>query len=245
MLDFNSRSALADRINYLVDERIAREEEAKPRRQYLGASLIGHACERHVQYQWLAILGQVERPGFEPRILRIFDRGNIYEERARQWLKAAGFLFGRPPAGLAFEDFGGQFRGHVDGVLTGWRRRDAECMIELPALWECKCLGAKGWRSLDKERLRNYSSTYFAQVQLYMHYLGLECCLFSAVNADTMEIYHELVPYDATEAQLCRARVATILAATEAGELLQRCTADPAYYICKWCDFRGGCWSCR
>jgi hypothetical protein len=190
----------------------------------------------------MAARGLVARKEFPPRILRIFDRGNLYEERARHWLKQAGFLFGRTKKGKAFTDFDGQFKGHVDGVITGWKPRDIPCPIDLPALWENKCLGAKGWKKVVEDKLQKYSSTYYGQVQIYMHYLGLERCHFTAINADTMEIYHELVPYNDAEAMLCKSRVQGVIDASNEGRMVARCTSDPAFYICKMCDFHGECW---
>jgi hypothetical protein len=240
MLDFNSKSALSDRINYLIDGAFTQETQ---RREYLGASIVGHVCERHVQYHLMAARGMVERKEFPARILRIFDRGNLYEERARDWLKAAGILFGRTAKGKSFSDFGGQFRGHVDGVITGWKHPDVLCPFDLPALWEHKCLGAKNWKKLCNDKLKDYSSTYYIQTQIYMHYLDLKRCLFMATNADTMEIYHEIIPYQAAEAASAVDRVKRVLAATDAGEMVPRMTTDPAFYQCRWCDFRGGCWA--
>lgn len=242
MIDFNSRSALSDRLNFLIDEPINATAAESQRRGYLGASIVGHHCERHVQFHLMAARGLVERKQPSARIMRIFDRGNVYEEKARQWLKDAGFLFGIPPRGREFSDFGGQFRGHVDGVLTGWKRPDILCPVELPVLWENKCLGAKGWKKLSTDKLKSYSSTYHAQVQVYMYYTGLERCLFTAVNADTMELYHEIVPFDLMEAELSRSRATGVISATEAVAMVPRCTNDPTFYICRFCDFRGECW---
>ena len=243
MIDFNSRSALGDRINYLIDEPINATAAESQRRGYLGASIVGHHCERHVQYHLLAARGKVDRVQPAARIMRIFDRGNVYEEKARQWLKDAGFLFGIPPKGKEFEDFGGQFRGHVDGVVTGWKRPGTFCPVELPALWENKCLGSKGWKKLKGEKLKDYSSTYYTQVQLYMHYTGLERCLFTAVNADTMELYHEMVNYIKIEAELARSRVFTVIDCSDVDVMVARCTQDKNYYICRFCDFREVCWN--
>lgn len=242
MLDFNSRSALSDRINYLIDQQIDATAAESQRRGYLGASVIGHDCERHVQYHLLAAMGQVDRKQPAARIMRIFDRGNTYEDKARQWLKQAGFLFGTTKKGKSFKDFDGAFRGHVDGVLTGWRRQEEECPIPLPALWENKCLGSKNWKKLDSDKLQKYSSTYYAQVQIYMHYLGLDVCLFTAVNADTMDIYHELIPYNATEATMYLSRVQATINATAEGYMLQRISNDRSFFVCKFCDFREVCW---
>lgn len=242
MLDFNSRSALSDRINYLIDEQIDVTAAESQRRGYLGASIIGHDCERHVQFHLLAAMGQVERKQPPARIMRIFDRGNTYEEKAREWLRSAGFLFGTTKKGKAFSDYDGAFRGHVDGVLTGWKRQGEDCPIPLPALWENKCLSAKNWKKLAADKLQKYSAIYYAQVQIYMHYLRLERCLFTAVNADTMELHHELVPYNATEAMMYLSRVQATINATAEGYMLQRISADRNYYLCKWCDFQGVCW---
>ena len=75
-----------------------------------------------------------------------------------------------------------------------------------------------------------------------MHYLGLERCLFMATNADTMDIYHELVPYVAGDALAALNKVQRVLLAADAGEMVPRFTQDKSYYICKWCDFHGECW---
>lgn len=241
MLDFNSRSHLSDRINFLIDRSIDTTASESQARDYLGASVIGHACERHVQFHFMAAQGGVQRKQPAARVMRIFDRGNLYEERVRAWLKAAGFLFGMPKRGKSFSDFDGKFRGHVDGVVTGWKRPKETCPLELPALWENKCLGSKNWKKLENDKLKDYSSTYFAQVQIYMHYLGLERCLFTAINADTMEIYHELIPFDSMEADLYVSRARTVI---YSDNMLPRISSDKSYYLCKWCDFQGVCWSC-
>lgn len=243
MLDFNSRSALCDRINFLIDEPINATAAESQRREYLGASVVGHHCERHVQYHLMAARGLVDRSQPPARTMRIFDRGNVYEEKARQWLKDAGFLFGIPPKGKNFADFGGEFCGHVDGVITGWKRPGTFCPLELPALWENKCLGAKSWKKLAEDKLQKYSSTYYAQVQIYMYYTGLERCLFTAVNADTMELFHELVPFNLIEAEMNRTRARNAIDYTDSGMMLPRCTNDRNFYICKWCDFRGDCYA--
>lgn len=249
MLDFNSRHGFSNRVNYLVDAAIAAQTE-EPRR-YLGASSIGHECERAVQFELLAAMDEVEKPQPGPRIRRIFDRGNVYEKRARRWLKDAGFIFGfinckKDDKGNLifnyFEDFDGIHKGHADGVVTGWKGKD-DCPIALPALWECKCLADKYWRKLRDEGLKKYSQTYYWQAQIYMHYLGLDRCLYTAVNANDLEVLHLLVEIDPDAVRMARSRVERVINATKLGELVPRCTADPNYYICKsMCDFRAACW---
>ena len=52
MIDLNSRSALADRINWHIDHAIDVMPEEK--RTYLGCSSLGGLCERAVQYDYVA-----------------------------------------------------------------------------------------------------------------------------------------------------------------------------------------------
>ena len=75
-----------------------------------------------------------------------------------------------------------------------------------PALWENKCLGNKSWRDLEKTGLAVAKPVYAAQVAIYQTYLELHehPAIFTALNADTMEIYTELVPFDAAWPSACR-----------------------------------------
>lgn len=242
MIDLNSKTMLSDRINFLIDAAVVTERKKEPPRKYLGASLVGHACDRYVQYQWLVIQREIPGEEFSAKMLKIFDRGHIYEDRARRWLQAAGFLFA--PNHPEIKDFDGQFGGHVDGILAGFFPGPGISIppIPLPALWENKTLGAKGYKAVEKDGLKKYSPTYFGQVQIYMHYLSLPRCLFTVVCADTMELAHYLIDYNKAEAELLVAKIQRVFNTTKMGELLPRCTQDKEFYLCKWCPFRETCW---
>jgi len=66
--------------------------------------------------------------------------------------------------------------------------------------------------------------------------------LFMAVNADTMEIYLELVPFDRVRAQAASDRAVGIIMDSRAGAMRPRCTDDPTFYACSDCPFRKRCW---
>jgi hypothetical protein len=76
-----------------------------------------------------------------------------------------------------------------------------------------------------------------------MGYLALPRCLFTAVNADTMELQHFLIEFDATEFEIVKSKVSRVFTATSLGELLPRVTSDPAFYLCSYCPFRKPCWA--
>ena len=71
MLDFNPRPSMAERINALVDAALIAEREAAPPRTYLGASRLGHACERALQFEFVAA-PKDEGADFGGQTLRIF-----------------------------------------------------------------------------------------------------------------------------------------------------------------------------
>src|SRR5262249_7615087 len=97
-----------------------------------------------------------------------------------------------------------------------------------PFIWECKALSAKNWRALGRDGLEKTFARYSVQVWLYQAYLDLTSpALFSAINADTCEQLHFWVPFDVERAQMWSDRVANIIRATRAGELLDRAYDDP------------------
>lgn len=242
MIDFNSSASLSGRLQELVDQGLQRERDATPAREYLGASRLGAACERQLQYEY-ARAPVDHGKGFSGRLLRIFERGHRTEDMVIRWLRLAGFELKTEDASgrqFGFSVAGGRLRGHVDGVLVGGPEGFA-----FPALWENKCLGAKSWREVEKKKLAAAKPVYAAQIALYQTYLELhqQPALFTAVNADTMEIYAELVPFDAALAQRMSDRAARVISATEAGELLPRSFSESTHFECKVCAWADRCWS--
>ena len=241
MLDFNSAASLSGRVSALIDAGMKEARAKEAPRRYLGASRLGVACERALQYEYAQAPVDYGRE-IEGRILRIFARGHLNEDSMVGWLRGAGFdLRTRDRNG---EQFGfavaeGRLQGHVDGVIVGGPEGFA-----YPCLWENKCLGAKAWRELDKDKLAVAKPVYAAQVALYQAYLQLheQPALFTAVNADSMEIYAELVPFDGMLAQRMSDRAAKVITATNAGELLPRSFADQTHFECRMCAWADRCW---
>ena len=65
------------------------------------------------------------------------------------------------------------------------------------------------------------------------------------VNADSMAIYAEWVPFDGALAQRLSDRAVNIIAATEAGELLPRGFTDSTHVECRFCSWQDRCWGMR
>ncbi|WP_394227071.1 hypothetical protein [Paracoccus marcusii] len=252
MLDFNPRPSMAERINALVDAALIAEREATPPRTYLGASRLGHACERALQFEF-AGAPKDESADFGGQTLRIFEIGHQLEDLAIRWLRAAGLdLYtrkGNRPDGeqFGFSVAGGRIRGHVDGIIAG---APAALGLRTPALWECKTMNAKNWRACVKEGVAVSKPVYAAQIAIYQAYMepsvpGISSApaLFTAINKDTAELHHEQVPFDADLAQRMSDRAVRILQATDAGELLPRIAISRDFFECRFCAHAERCWS--
>jgi len=203
-------------------------------RQYLGASSIGSPCLRQVQYNWMC------DPKHEGQTRDIFQRGHLFEEMVRGLICRAGFEFA-PAERLGFSAFGDTFRGHADGILT---RGPALSGVGYPCVWEHKCLGDKGWRTLDRDGLGKTYPTYAAQVLMYQRFLGMTAhpAIFTATNANTCARLHVLVPFDPVAAHAWVDRAEMIIAATHTGELLPRLAKTPTNPICVRCSHTERCW---
>ena len=241
MMDFNSSSSISGQVTALVDFGMQRLRSEEVPRDYLGASRLGVSCARALQYEFAKAPVDPGRDA-DGRLLRIFRRGHVIEDCMVDWLRAAGFdLRTRKANGdqFGFSAAGGRLQGHIDGVIVG----GPEGFI-YPALWENKCLGSKSWRDLEKSGLAVSKPVYAAQVAIYQAYLELheQPAIFTAVNADTMEIYTEVVPFDAALAQRMSDRALTVISATEAGELLPRAFHDPTHFECRMCAWQDRCW---
>ncbi|PWU71775.1 hypothetical protein DK867_17530 [Ochrobactrum sp. POC9] len=251
MLDYNRRPGFADHINTAIDAALVAENEATPPRDYLGGSRLGQPCERALQYEFTAT-PKDDGAGFTGQTLRIFAIGHALEGLAISWLRAAGIdLYtrkgNRPDGGqFGFSAAGGRIRGHVDGIIAAGPKGFG---LAVPALWECKTMNAKNWRACVKDGVTKSKPVYAAQIALYQAYMeasvpGIAAApaLFTAINKDTAELHHELVPFDADLAQRMSDRGVRILQATDAGELLPRISITRDFFECRFCPWAKRCW---
>ena len=217
-----------------LSERVAL---ATPRltRAYLGASSAGDECLRKIQFEWVC-------SSFEGARQRLrFDRGHAAEATMRAQLSACGLAFA-PPEALEFQALE-YLKGHADGIIIGAPHLPGVHLM-LPAIWECKMIYAKGWRALAKDGLAKTYPKYATQVALYQHYLDkLNPALLTAINADSCEVLHLLVPYDRARAEQAIARIVEVIEATKAQRLLARAYSDPSDFRClSQYGHRDRCW---
>jgi hypothetical protein len=201
-------------------------------RAHLGASVIGHACER---YLWLSFRW-AGREDFDGRMLRLFDTGKRAEGRFVEELRGIGCEvhdcdeFGQQ---FRVSDVGGHFGGSMDGAVLG--------LPEAPKTWhvlEFKTHSARSFADLCKAGVREAKPQHWAQVQVYMGFTGMERAMYLAENKDTSEVYAERIEFDQVEFTKLVEKARRIITATVPPS---RLSDDPAWFECKWCHFHAQC----
>ncbi len=208
-----------------------RGAQTQEHREHLGASLIGHDCDRHI---WLSFRWATT-PTWEGRMLRLFDRGKREEAVVAEELRAIGVELHTDEGGKQIDcrDEGGHFGGSVDGIGKGFP--------EAPKSWailEVKTHSAKSFTEMRKLGVADSKPQHYAQMQIYMGLLGVERALYFAVNKDNDEIYTEWVHFDSEAFDALRARAKRVIDAPSPPAKLSE---DPAHYKCKFCTFHDLC----
>lgn len=201
-------------------------------RPHLGASQIGHACERHL---WLAFRWALPRvwPG---RMLRLFDHGKREEVRIVEDLCAIGCEVSEGPRHgeqWRVADCGGHFGGSLDAAVRG--------LPEAPTTWhvgEWKTHNDKSFAELVKHQVAKAMPLHWAQMQVYMGLTGMKRALYVAVNKNTDALHIERVEFDPVEFARLKTRAERVIFAAEPPD---RVSADPAWYGCKLCHFHELC----
>ena len=201
-------------------------------RPHLGASLIGHACER---FLWMTFRW-VDEKQFDGRMLRLFETGHLQEERMVDDLRRIGVeVHETAPDGSQWrvEDLGGHFGGSLDGAAVG--------LPEAPKTWhvlEFKTHNEKSFKELVTKKVQAAKPMHYAQMQVYMGLTGMDRALYMAVNKNTDELYTERVEFDPAEFARLKARAERVI---NANEPPLRVSNDPSWFVCKLCDFHAHC----
>lgn len=214
---------------------IVRWYESKPQqhRPHMGASLIGHACDRYIWSTWRWVL----KPEFAGRILRLFSTGQREEPRLIEELTGIGAtVWERDPATgdqWRVSAHHGHFGGSLDGVAKG--------LPEAPktaAVLEFKTHSAKSFADLLAKRVHESKPQHWKQMQVYMGLMELERALYLAVNKDDDTVYSEWVHFDREEFDRLLARAKKLIDMTYPPD---RISTDPAHWQCKGCTFYRHC----
>lgn len=202
------------------------ESHKEDHREHLGASLIGHPCDR---YLWLTFHWAAS-PRFEGRLLRLFETGKLEEPRVYQNLRAIGVELHTEDEGKQIQcrDDTGHFGGSVDGIGKGFS--------EAPETWavvEIKTMNDNAFKSLVKDGVELSKPQHYAQMQTYMGLLKLTRSMYIAVNKNTDDLHTQWVHFNKEHFETRLQRASKIVIATQP---MPKLSEDPAHWQCKTCD---------
>ena len=214
---------------------IVRWYESKPQnhRPHMGASIIGHACDRFIWNTWRWVI----KPSFEGRILRLFDTGVREETRLLEELRGIGAtVWDKDP------DTGAQWRvsachGHFGGSLDGIAKGLPEAP-KTPAVLEFKTHSDKSFLDLCKNQVAGSKPQHYAQMQVYMGLMDLDRALYMAVNKNTDDVYCEWVHFNKERFDELINRAQRLIDSPSPPEGV---STDPANWQCKGCTFWQHC----
>lgn len=201
-------------------------------RPHLGASLIGHECERSLWYTFRWAKAK-QWPG---RMLRLFETGNLEESRIVRNLRRIGVqVHETAPDGKQWRvsAVGGHFGGSMDSALLG--------LPEAPKTWhvgEYKTFNEKSFKELQAKGVEKAKPMHWDQMQTYMGLTGMERAMYVAVCKNDDSIYTERIEFDPVRFAKIMERAERIIGAAEPP---LRVSKDPSWHVCKMCDYHSIC----
>ncbi len=214
----------------------ASQAEAKTR-GYIGASILGHGCERRIWLDWKESKPPVKTTPIE--ILKTgsreekFDRGRHEEERLIKALQGSGYLVIDRQG--AFSVLDGNFQGHIDGIILD--QEGNKYILEIKSTQE------KYFRALVKNGVQKTFAAYYLQCQMYMHFFKIPRALFLAVNKNNGEIYQAVLEVDTAAIEMGLSKINKILShGNDMPAALADANDPPPKIPCQYCDFVSFCY---
>jgi hypothetical protein len=211
-------------------------------RGYLGMSGLNAKCSRALWYgfHWASPPQELDI-----RTKRIFDRGNLEEERIISELLEVGIEVYKvidgaevPMTGSLTEvqeeiiGFAGHAKGHPDGRVRGLPESSKPHLLEMKTAKESK------FKEFVKKGVKEANKVYYGQVQIYMHRLGLERALFIVSNKNTEERYYERIRYDKDYAEALVHREMGIITSDSPPDKISE---NRNWIDCKFCNHTDVC----
>ena len=195
------------------------------RRPHLGASIIGRPCSREIWYSF----HWVQAPGFDGRMLRLFETGQRFEDRICSELEGIGIkITERQKVIVIFPHFGGS----IDGLGEGFEESKKIHLLEF------KTHNQKSFDKLLNHGVDETKPEHVVQMNIYMGGLKKDRAYYIAENKNTSEIYAERVKYEST---IYNTNVEKAHAIIDSPVPPTRICDNPARFACQFCSYKNIC----
>lgn len=226
---------IADKLLEAINSKIEDEQE-DGRRDHLGASLIGRECLRELYYTWRWATDRK----FDARMIRLFNRGHLEEDRFIEWLKGVCDevwpIDPRTGKQIRIEEFKGYFGGSLDAVIqnpAGYKGN---------FLGEFKTHNDASYKKVTMKGVREAKPEHYTQMQIYLYYKPrLVGALYFAINKNDDSLYIEFVGRDEDEAIRSLNKAKTVLLSPEPPARFDA-ASEYNFYCNKFCDHGSVCW---
>lgn len=226
-MEFSDVSKLSEIIDYAWEGKSLNE---KPR-AYLGASIIGHPCER---YLWLTFRWAY-RERLNGQTERLLETGRREEKVAVENLQFVGVNIkytGENQCMISYPE-NRHIQAHPDGIILSGVPEAPKAIH----IWEHKTMNNANFRDLLKKGVKEAKPMHYAQMQVEMYgYKNCDRALYQVLNKDTSEIYTVRLRYAQSDALGYLNRAAEIIDRDDAPP-----KASEKWQECKMCSFRGLC----
>lgn len=235
-------------LNSYIDPTLAaidsaiEQSQSKDVRPYLGMSSIGKPCDRAL---WLGFRWAKE-PCFNAQTIKRFEDGHYGEElQAKRLQMVEGItltvLDESTGQQYGFSSIGDHFKGHMDGAIIG--------LLQAPKtwhVWEHKQVDQKKFDKLnklkmevgEKNALEKWDEIYYAQAICYMGFTGMKRHYLTCSTPggrDTTSVRTNENPAAFERLMHKAQRIVT------AAEPPPRISDDPAWFQCRFCEFKDLC----
>lgn len=210
-----------DKLVALIDAAHAGPSEFRP---HLGASIIGHPCDR---WLWLSFRFAV-RQHFDGRIKRLFRRGQNEEATVVSDLRDAGLSVSECLNQQKHHSLAPHIGCTPDGLVVGHPEAPkAKTSLEI------KTHSLKSFTDLEKNGVEKSQPKHYAQMQCEMKAQRTERALYVAICKDDDRIYTERVRYVKETADSYIDRGKRIVFADRMPEPMAGASAS--WFECKFC----------
>ncbi|MFG6500183.1 hypothetical protein [Sulfitobacter sp. 1A15106] len=195
----------------------------------ISASIAGTECLRSL---WYTLRWVKEPEVFEAKTLRIFETGNIWEDRIVRFLKATcENVWEVDQNGRQFKAtlVHGWVRGKVDAVVKGVPGLDPEETLGC----EMKSANKSNFNRIAKHGVRKGKLMHFVQLQLYLRYFGFARGLYVCACKDDERLHFEIIERDDAFLHVLLNNIENTVRSNFAPP---RISEDPESFLCRFCD---------
>lgn len=214
---------------------------SEPKRDYLGASILGHKCERFVWYN----LNHAEKSApIEARGFYAIEDGHRTEQLVIERLRLISGItvWDKDETGEQFGFKDGRFSGHLDGVILGLLQAP-----KTPHVLEVKCCNEKKFNELiklkdkhgEKAALEQWDYTYYVQGMIYCGKMDIDRHYLLVATPGGRNIVSCRTDFNKDFYQSMLQKKDRIISSTQAPE---RISSYKEFYECKFCRFSDFCW---